>query len=171
VTDKNDTKNDSEATVLRKSRAARESAHVRLRSGERANVTKRRKVDERVFGIIICLNKAIHMVKIYNVARTNDKYVSFGYKYMVMIRRIPMSELFVIILNVIYHLNRKILCELIYTVIIRKIMRNSVFRAFAHADLCIGIDEGPVGILKTVSRFGRKREITLSAFFEDSVYL
>ena len=42
-------KNDSEATVLRESRAARESAHVRLRSGERANVTKRRKVDERVF--------------------------------------------------------------------------------------------------------------------------
>ena len=42
-------KNDSEATVLRKSRVARERAHVRLRAGERTDVTKRRKVDERVF--------------------------------------------------------------------------------------------------------------------------
>ncbi len=73
MTDKNDTKNDSEATVLRESRAARESAHVRLRSGERANVTKRRKVDERVFGIIICLNIAIHLFKVNSVARNIRK--------------------------------------------------------------------------------------------------
>ena len=44
-------KNDSEATVLRKSRVAREHAHVRLRAGERTDVTKRRKVDERVFSV------------------------------------------------------------------------------------------------------------------------
>ena len=65
----------------------------------------------------------------------------------------PVSELLIIILHVIDHLNFKILSELIDAVIIGEVMRNAVFGTFAHADLCIRIDERPVRVLKTVSGF------------------